>query len=68
MFSPSQNLLGVNPHLRLLLWTMAPLPGVSHQGELGDGETVAMSPQDTMADPAVPQCLRPADQVTPSLT
>lgn len=65
MFSPSQNLLGVSQHLRLLLWTMAPLPGESHQGELEDGEMVVMSRQDTMAGPVVPQCLQPASQVTP---
>lgn len=68
VFSPSQNLLGVSQHLQLLLWTMAPLPGASQQGELEDGETVATSPQDTMAGPLAPQCLHPASQVTPSLT
>lgn len=62
VFSPSQNLRGVSQHLQLLLWTMAPLPGASQQGELEDGETVATSPQDTMAGPLVPQCLHPASQ------
>lgn len=62
VFSLSQNLLGVSQHLRLLLWTMAPLPGASHQGELEDGETVATSPPATMAGPAVHKCLHPASQ------
>lgn len=65
MFSPSRSLLGVSQHLRPLLWTMAPLPGGSHQGALEDGEMVVMSRQDTMAGPAAPQCLQAASQVTP---
>lgn len=62
-FSPSQNLLGVSQHLQHQLWTMEPLLGASHQGELEDGETVAMSPLDPMAGPVVPQCLHPVSQV-----
>lgn len=65
VFSPSRSLHGVSQHLQLLLWTMAPLPGESHQGELEDGEMGVMSRQDTMAGPVVPQCLQPASQVGP---
>lgn len=64
VFSPSQNLLGVSQHLQQQLWTMAPPPGASPQGEWEDGETVAMSPLDPMAEPTDPQFLHPASQVT----
>lgn len=64
VFSPSQNLLGVSQHLQHQLWTMAPPPGASPQGEWEHGETVATSPLDPMAGPMDPQVLHPASQVT----
>ena len=67
VFNPSRSLLGESQQLQRRLWTTAPLPGASPQGEWEDGgETVATSPLDPTAGPTDPQVLHPASQVTPT--